>query len=179
MTYYRTESPTNLPVFTDIPAKLRCATKVPDPLDGLWNPTLCTYFHWKKKNKTNDAKFFFLERITIDDNEQDLDVPLMGFPDAHNFALKGPGPREYARSLYFVRDALGFQIFRSMGRWSPRTQYCVLFIKSKSSDSLQTQYQGVYMLEVCLLHNCKYFYSLTSIFNKGNGQKGQEKSECW
>jgi hypothetical protein len=72
----------------------------------------------------------------------------MGFPDGKGFQLKGPGPRHYAHSLYYLRDSIGFQMFRSLGRWSPRTQFCVLFVKFRATDGLQDQYQGVYLFEV-------------------------------
>jgi hypothetical protein len=85
--------------------------------------------------------------VTTDADGDDVEVSLMGFPPGKNFILKGPGPRSNARSLYYVRDAFGMQLFRDIGRWAPRNQFCELFIKFDKNDDLQDQYQGVYLFE--------------------------------
>jgi hypothetical protein len=36
----------------------------------------------------------------------------MGFPKGNDFNLKGPGPRDHGASLYFVRDSIGFDMWR-------------------------------------------------------------------
>jgi len=79
---------------------------------------------WPKKS-------YSLETRT--DSGTNLNVSLLGMPEENDWILNGP----YGdKSL--IRNILSFQLGNEMGRWSPRTRLCELF--------LNDEYMGVYVL---------------------------------
>ncbi len=68
-----------------------------------------------------------------DDDGEDLDVPLIGFPPESDWVLHGP----YTDKT-FLRNLLTFALAAEMGRWQPRTRLTEVFING--------QYQGVYLV---------------------------------
>jgi hypothetical protein len=78
-----------------------------------------------------DKKSFTLETRT--DSGTNLNVPLLGMPEENDWVLHGP----YSdKSL--MRNALAYYLGNLQGRWSPRTQFCEVFING--------EYRGVYVL---------------------------------
>ncbi len=70
---------------------------------------------------------------TQDENGENLNVPLLGFPKENDWILYGP----YSdKSL--LRNAITFHLARSMGRYASRTMFCELMINRA--------YQGLYLL---------------------------------
>ena len=71
---------------------------------------------------------------TRDAKGGDTDVPLLGMPSESDWVLSAA-----ASDKSLIRDALGFSIAASMGRYASRTRFCELLINGL--------YQGVYILE--------------------------------
>ena len=80
----------------------------------------------------SDKKPYTFE--TWNEDGSDVNADLLGLPRENDFIL---------RAAYIdktlMRDALAYYIYRSMGRWAPRTRHVELFL----NDS----YEGVYILE--------------------------------
>ena len=64
-----------------------------------------------------NQKKFTLE--TRDENDKELDVPLLGMPAEHDWVLLSP----YA-DVSMMRDALAFRLWTDMGYWAPRIRMC-------------------------------------------------------
>ncbi len=78
-----------------------------------------------------DKLSFSLETRT--DSGTNLNVSLLGMPEENDWVLHGPFSD---KSL--MRNALAYHLGNSTGRWSPRTQFCEVFIND--------EYRGVYVL---------------------------------
>ena len=77
-----------------------------------------------------DKKSYSLETRTS--SGENLNVSLLGMPPENDWVLHGP----YSdKSL--IRNALAYHLGNSQGRWSPRTQFCEVFING--------EYRGVYV----------------------------------
>lgn len=75
---------------------------------------------------------------TIDSIDQDLNVPLLGMPDEHDWVLKGIYPDKT-----FLRDELSYWLYNQLGRYSSRVRFVELMVNTK--------YRGIY----CLLEKVK------------------------
>lgn len=77
-----------------------------------------------------DKKSFSLETRT--QTGENLNVSLLGMPAENDWVLHGP----YSdKSL--MRNVLAYHLGNAQGRWSPRTQFCEVFINN--------EYRGVYV----------------------------------
>jgi len=78
-----------------------------------------------------NQKKFTLE--TRDENDKELDVPLLGMPAEHDWVLLSP----YA-DVSMMRDALAFRLWTDMGYWAPRIRMCEVVYNG--------EYAGIYGL---------------------------------
>ncbi len=69
---------------------------------------------------------------TRDGNQNDLDVPLFGFPEESDWVLLA----NYNDKV-FMRNTLAFKLFNDMGEYASRTRFCEVMINNA--------YQGVYI----------------------------------
>lgn len=81
-------------------------------------------------------------RVEIrDDAGDDFDVPLLGLPSESDWVLHAP---YIDKSL--MRNALAFELGRTIGLEAPRSQYAHLLMLSDGDDSAPAMYRGVYVL---------------------------------
>ncbi|MBN2010945.1 CotH kinase family protein [candidate division KSB1 bacterium] len=80
----------------------------------------------------SDKKPFTFETRNADDT--DRNVELLGMPKENDFILRA----SYIDKT-LMRDALGYYLSRSLGRWAPRTRHVELVLNGN--------YEGVYVLE--------------------------------
>jgi hypothetical protein len=82
--------------------------------------------------RISDKKPYTIE--TRNEDGSNRNVEILGLPSENDFVL---------RAVYIdktlMRDALVYYMYRSMGRWAPRTRHLELFLNGS--------YQGVYILE--------------------------------
>ncbi|MBM4002957.1 MAG: spore coat protein CotH [Planctomycetes bacterium] len=77
---------------------------------------------------------------TVDDNDADKKLPLLGLPAESDWILYGP----YSdKSL--MRNYLVYGLSNKIGRYAPRARFAELFLRD-SSAALEEQYAGVYLL---------------------------------
>ena len=79
-----------------------------------------------------DKKPYTIE--TRNEDGSNNNVEIFGLPEENDFVLRAG----YIDKT-LIRDALAYYMYRSMGRWAPRTRHVELFLNSS--------YQGVYILE--------------------------------
>lgn len=93
------------------------------------------YIGIEKRGNTSqyffDKKSYALETRT--DSGTNRNVSLLGLPKENDWVLYGPFSD---KSL--IRNVLAYHLGNSQGRWSPRTQYCEVF--------LNNEYRGIYVL---------------------------------
>lgn len=78
---------------------------------------------------------------TLEEDETNRMVSLLGMPEEHNWILHGP----YSdKSL--MRNAISYAIAPDAGHYSPRTRFVELFLHKGSSAIQQHTYHGVYLL---------------------------------
>lgn len=82
--------------------------------------------------RVSDKKPYTIE--TRNEDESNNNVKLLGLPKENDFVLRAG----YIDKT-LMRDALAYYLYRSMGRWTPRTRHVELFLNG--------EYQGVYILE--------------------------------
>ena len=70
---------------------------------------------------------------TRDEAGNNLDVPILGMPEENDWVLTA----NY-NDKTFLRNFLAFELFRKMGHYAPRTEYCEVVVND--------QYQGIYLL---------------------------------
>ena len=78
----------------------------------------------------NSPKKGFLIR-SIKDDGSDSNINLFGLPKEHDFILNN-----FFGDVTFTKDVMSYDMYRKLGRWSPRTRYFELFINN--------DYRGVY-----------------------------------
>ncbi|MBK7029232.1 MAG: CotH kinase family protein [Bacteroidales bacterium] len=69
---------------------------------------------------------------TRDGNQNDLDVPLFGFPEESDWVLLA----NYNDKV-FMRNTLAFKLFNNMGEYASRTRFCEVMVNNV--------YQGIYI----------------------------------
>ena len=82
--------------------------------------------------RVSDKKPYTIE--TRNEDGSNNNVKLLGLPKENDFVLRAG----YIDKT-LMRDALAYYMYRSMGRWAPRTRYVELVLNGS--------YQGVYILE--------------------------------
>ena len=82
--------------------------------------------------RISDKKPYTIE--TRNEDGSNNNVKLLGLPKDNDFILRAG----YIDKT-LMRDALAYYMYRSMGRWAPRTRHVELFLNGS--------YQGVYILE--------------------------------
>lgn len=70
---------------------------------------------------------------TRDDAGEDLDISLLGLPETSDFVLSAN-----FSDKTLMRNALAYDLSRSIGQYAPRTRFCEVFVDNT--------YQGVYVL---------------------------------
>jgi len=70
---------------------------------------------------------------TRDEEGNNLNVPILGMPEENDWVLTA----NY-NDKTFLRNFLAFELFRKMGHYAPRTEYCEVVVNE--------QYQGIYLL---------------------------------
>ena len=81
---------------------------------------------------------------TWDENDQDIDVPLLGFPAESDWVFSNP-----YTDRTFMRTALAFELSNRMGHYSPRTKFVEVFVNEDGGQiggPNSSDYQGVYVL---------------------------------
>lgn len=80
-----------------------------------------------------------------DESHEGVEIPMLGMPAEEDWILGAP---YVDRSL--MRDALGFDMYRDMGRWAPRMSFIELFVMENdgtSDVSYDRHYKGIYLLK--------------------------------
>ena len=70
---------------------------------------------------------------TRDEAGNNLNIPILGMPEENDWVLTA----NY-NDKTFLRNFLAFELFRKMGHYAPRTEYCEVVVNE--------QYQGIYLL---------------------------------
>jgi len=78
---------------------------------------------------------------TLEENETNRKVSLLGMPEEHNWILHGP----YTDKT-LMRNAISYSIGEQMGRYSPRTRFVELFLHSGNDELKPEDYRGIYLL---------------------------------
>jgi hypothetical protein len=104
---------------------------------------------WPKKNYSIETRF---------NDGSNRNVSLLGMPEENDWILHGP----YSdKSL--MRNALAYKLGYDMGRWTPRTRFCEMFINN--------EYTGVYLL-VEKIKRDKYRLDLSKLnYNEISGDE--------
>ena len=76
-----------------------------------------------------------------DENNQDANAELLGMPSEEDWVLYGPW---MDRSL--IRNVLGYELWGTLGWYTPRTRFCEVYVRDDLNDSLESSYEGVYVL---------------------------------
>lgn len=76
------------------------------------------------------------------DSTRDRDGALLGMPADGDWVLYAP----YYWDDALMRNALGYQLSRDMGRYAPRTRFVELFVATEGQPVGPGAYAGVYML---------------------------------
>jgi len=77
---------------------------------------------------------------TWDENMQDVDISILGFPEEEDWILNGP----YAdKSL--IRNHLAYTISNQMGRYAPRSMFVESFLNDTGGAFNEEQYIGLYV----------------------------------
>ncbi len=79
---------------------------------------------------------------TLEEDETNRKVSLLGMPEEHNWILHGP----YTDKT-LMRNAISYSIGEQMGRYSPRTRFVELFLHSGNDELKPGDYRGVYLLK--------------------------------
>ena len=82
--------------------------------------------------RVSDKKPFTIETRNADGSNNNVNI--LGLPKENDFVLRAG----YIDKT-LIRDALAYYMYRSMGRWAPRTRYVELVLNGS--------YEGVYILE--------------------------------
>ena len=88
-----------------------------------------------------DKKNFDLEMWSAT-GDDDRDVALLDLPAEADWVLHAPSYFDDA----LVRNALGYQLSRDVGRYAPRTAFFELFVATRGQPVSAGDYQGVYVL---------------------------------
>ncbi|MFX0138918.1 MAG: CotH kinase family protein, partial [Candidatus Hodarchaeota archaeon] len=91
-----------------------------------------------------------------DDPDEDVDVPLLGFPAEEDWVLHAPYPDKT-----LMRNFIAYNLSNQIGRYASRTKFVELFL-NKSGASLESQYQGVYVLMEKIKRN-EYRVNITKL----------------
>jgi hypothetical protein len=84
-------------------------------------------------------KQFFFE--TWDENQDDLDVSLLGMPPDSDWILYAP----YSEKA-LMQNVLAYEWSNAIGRYAVRTRLCELFLQQGPGDLTLDDYHGVYVL---------------------------------
>lgn len=76
-----------------------------------------------------------------DENEDDLDYPLLGLPSESDWVFNGPWTD---KSL--VRNSFSFELGRTLGNEAPGTKHFEMFLSTNGGDLVSSEYVGVYVL---------------------------------
>jgi hypothetical protein len=98
-----------------------------------------------KLNYRGSSALYFAKKSfgfhIVDNDDNNLKVPLLGLPEEHNWVLHGP----FADKT-LMRNELAYYMGNSIGLYSPYTQFVELFLHSGSGDLDKSHYMGVYLL---------------------------------
>ena len=76
-----------------------------------------------------------------DENDDDLDFPLLGLPSESDWVFNGPWTD---KSL--VRNSFSFELGRTLGNEAPGTKHFEMFLSTNGGDLVASEYVGVYVL---------------------------------
>jgi len=76
-----------------------------------------------------------------DENDEDLDSPLLGLPSESDWVFNGPWTD---KSL--VRNSFSFELGRTLGNEAPGTKHFEMFLSTNGGDLVASEYVGVYVL---------------------------------
>jgi len=76
-----------------------------------------------------------------DENDDDLDYPLLGLPSESDWVFNGPWTD---KSL--VRNSFSFELGRTLGNEAPGTKHFEMFLSTNGGDLVSSEYVGVYVL---------------------------------
>jgi hypothetical protein len=79
---------------------------------------------------------------TVDEQDDPVKVPLLGFPKDWDWVLYAPYPDKT-----LMRDMLAYELSNRMGRYAPRTRFIELFVQENGARLREQDYLGVYVLE--------------------------------
>jgi hypothetical protein len=76
-----------------------------------------------------------------DKKDKDLSIPLLGLPAESDWILYGP-----YNDKTLIRNHLMYQLYRETGHYASRTAFVELFLKIELLDTIEHEYQGIYLL---------------------------------
>jgi len=76
-----------------------------------------------------------------DENDDDLDCPLLGLPSESDWVFNGPWAD---KSL--VRNSFSFELGRTIGNEAPGTRHFEMFLSTNGGDLIASEYVGLYVL---------------------------------
>ena len=76
-----------------------------------------------------------------DKKGKDLSLPILGLPAESDWILYGP-----YNDKTLIRNHLMYQLSRQMGHYASRTSFVELFQKIELLDTMELEYQGIYIL---------------------------------
>ena len=98
-------------------------------------------FHLRGQSSSSFEKAPY--RLELRDNEdEDLDVPLLGMPADADWVLRGPFPDKT-----LIRDAFAYTLGRDLGVKTPRHAFVEVYLNLDGGPLSEEDYQGVYLLD--------------------------------
>jgi hypothetical protein len=117
-----------------------------DPVTGrssLANePDSCFRMGIRKRGQSSSGFSKPQYRVELrDENDDDLDSPLLGLPSESDWVFNGPWTD---KSL--VRNSFSFELGRTLGNEAPGTKHFEMFLSTNGGDLVASEYVGVYVL---------------------------------
>jgi hypothetical protein len=117
-----------------------------DPLSGrssLANgPDSCFRIGIRRRGQSSSGFSKPQYRVELrDENDDDLDYPLLGLPSESDWVFNGPWTD---KSL--VRNSFSFELGRTLGNEAPGTKHFEMFLSTNGGDLVSNEYVGVYVL---------------------------------
>ena len=117
-----------------------------DPITGrsslATDPDACFRIGIRRRGQSSSGFSKPQYRVELrDENDDDLDYPLLGLPSESDWVFNGPWTD---KSL--VRNSFSFELGRTLGNEAPGTKHFEMFLSTSGGDLISSEYVGVYVL---------------------------------